>query len=284
MKLVTYVKDGQNYAGAVDENDNVFDVSAVGDVLTIMCSASARRKAKSLMNAKDAKAVGKMGRLKLRAPVTPQKILAIGVNYLEHFKEMGRTDLPTKPVVFAKMINALANPGDTVTWYSDATQKMDYEAELAIVMGKKCYRVSEDDALSYVGGYTAANDFSARDIQNGDDAKQWVLGKSFDGACPIGPSIVTSDEIPDPQTLDIQCILNGQVMQHANTSDMLFTCKRLVSHLSHYMTLNPGDVIITGTTHGVGAARKPPVFMKDGDVVIIQLEKIGQLKNKCRVL
>ena len=283
MKLVTCVIKGKNVTGAVDVAGNVFDVSKAGDMLALVSSPAARNAAKALMSKPGARAVGNISKLKLRAPIIPGKIMAIGVNYAAHAEEMSRTALPTKPVVFAKMTNSIANPGDTVTWYADATEKMDWEAELAVVMGKKAYRVSAANALKYVGGYTCANDLSAREIQSGDDGKQWVLGKSLDQSCPLGPVIVTSDEIKDPQTLDISCKVNGEVMQSSNTSTMLIGVAKLIAHLTHYLTLNPGDIIVTGTPNGVGAGRNPQVFLKNGDVVVVEIEKIGALKVKCAI-
>ena len=283
MKLVTYLAKGMPATGAVDADGNVFDVSKIGDVMALMTSTSLRKAAKEHMTRKGAKPVGLVTKLKLRAPLIPGKIIAIGVNYAAHAAEMNRTELPTKPVVFAKMTNAISHPGDTVTWYADATERMDWEAELAVVIGKKAYRVSEADALKYVGGYTCANDLSAREIQQGDNGKQWVLGKSLDQSCPIGPALVTSDEIKDPQTLEIKCLVNGEVMQHSNTNTMLIGVARLIAHLTHYMTLYPGDMIVTGTPNGVGAGRNPPVFLKHGDEVVVEIEKIGTLRNKCAI-
>ena len=153
-----------------------------------------------------------------------------------------------------------------------------------MIIGQPCCRVSEANALSYVGGYTCVNDVSARDVQMSDGGKQWTLGKTLDGFCPIGPALVTADEIPDPQALAIRCVLNGQVVQNSNTKEMIFGVARLIAHLSHYMTLQPGDLISTGTPFGVGMSRTPKLFMKDGDEVVIEIEKIGALKNFTKVV
>lgn len=280
MKLISYISDGALKAGAMVNDSEAVDVSAAGDVAKIMSDAGARQQAAQLVATGAKMAVAG---LTLAAPLVPGKIIAIGRNYIEHAKETG-SNIPSKPIVFAKMPNTLSNPNDTVTWYADSTQKMDYEAELAVVIGKKCYRVAEADALSYVGGYSCANDLSAREIQNGDDAKQWILGKGFDGSCPFGPALVTSDEIPDPQVLDIKCYVNGQVMQNSNTKHMIFSVAHMVAHLSKTMTLNPGDIICSGTPDGVALGRNPAPWLKDGDEVVVEIEKIGQLKNYCRVL
>ena len=180
--------------------------------------------------------------------------------------------------------DSLYTPGDTITWYEDTTKTVDYEAELGVIIGKPCYRVSQADALSYVGGYTCVNDVSARDIQNSDSGKQWTMGKTPDGFCPLGPTLVTADDIPDPQTLDIRCILSGKEVQSSNTKEMIFSVATLIAHISKFMTLQPGDLISTGTPHGVGAGRTPPLFMKNGDEVVVEIEKIGALHNHIRVL
>ncbi len=280
MKLITYFSNGAVRTGALVAPDQFVDVSAAGNTLTLIMDAGARAKAAALLTGG---AKQQLASVELLAPVAPSKIIAIGLNYRDHAAEGGQP-IPTKPIIFAKFGNTLANPNATITWHNDQTTKMDYEAELGIVIGTRAYRVSEADALTHVGGYVCANDISARDLQMGDDQKQWVLGKSMDGTCPIGPCLTTTDEIPDPQTLNIKCILNGQTVQNSSTAQMIFSAARLVSHCSHYMTLNPGDLIVTGTPPGVGSARKPPLFMKDGDVVSIEIERIGKLTNPIRVL
>lgn len=280
MKLITFESNGARRTGSMISEGAFVDVSAAGDVLTIMTNPAARAKAQQLT------ATGKQEALSgvtLLAPLAPRNLICIGLNYMEHCRETN-SPVPTRPVIFAKFNNALANPGDTITWYQDTTTTVDYEAELGVIIGKPAHRVSKEEALNYVGGYTCVNDVSARDIQNSDSGKQWVLGKTPDGFCPIGPTLVTTDDIPDPQVLDIKCILNGQVVQSSNTKDMIFNVAHLISHISRFMTLQPGDLISTGTPFGVGVSRKPPLWMKDGDVVVVELEKIGQLVNKIHVL
>ena len=220
--------------------------------------------------------------VKLLNPVArPGKIVAIGLNYLDHCKEANMA-VPERPLVFTKFTTSIVGPGDEIVWSEAFSSEVDYEAELAVVIGKNCRSVSEEEALDYVLGYTAANDVSARDIQLGDG--QWVRGKSLDTFCPMGPALVTADDIPDPQTLAIRCILNGKVMQDSNTGVMVFGVAELISFCSQAFTLEPGDVILTGTPHGVGMGYKPPVWMKDGDVVVIDIEGIGALENTCRTV
>jgi len=220
------------------------------------------------------------GRVQLLNPVgRPGKIVAIGLNYMDHCRET-HTQPPTRPLVFTKFTTSVIGPGDEIVWSPQLSSQVDYEAELAVVIGQTARRVSKDNALDYVAGYSAANDVSARDVQMGDG--QWVRGKSFDTFCPLGPGFVTADEIGDPQKLSIRCLLNGEVMQESNTAEMIFGVAELVSFCSQAFTLEPGDVILTGTPHGVGLGRDPQVWLKDGDNVVIEIEKIGRLENVCR--
>ena len=282
MKLISYDLSGTTHAGVCVDDSAFVDVSAAGDVLKIMTDAAARQQAQQLAHAGRERALP-LSSVSLRAPITPRNLICIGLNYMEHCRETG-SPVPTRPVIFAKFSNALANPGDTITWYADTTRTVDYEAELGVVIGKHCHRVTQAEALNFVGGYTCVNDVSARDIQNSDSGKQWTMGKTPDGFCPVGPVLVTADDIPDPQTLAIRCTLNGQVVQSSNTRDMIFNVAHLISHISHFMTLQPGDLISTGTPFGVGVSRKPPLWMKDGDEVVVEIEKIGALCNRVRVL
>jgi 2-keto-4-pentenoate hydratase/2-oxohepta-3-ene-1,7-dioic acid hydratase in catechol pathway len=216
---------------------------------------------------------------KLLAPVAPENILCIGLNYRKHAAESGH-DLPEFPVLFIKPTSAAQNPGDPVEIPQKlASTKVDYECELAVVIGRRCKNATRASALDFVLGYTCANDVSARDWQQQWGGSQWSQGKSFDTFCPLGPVLVTRDEIPNPNALRIKTILNGQVMQDWNTDDMIFDVPRLIEFLSGGKTLLPGTVILTGTPHGVGFARKPPVFMKAGDTVSVEIEKIGTLTN-----
>jgi 2-keto-4-pentenoate hydratase/2-oxohepta-3-ene-1,7-dioic acid hydratase in catechol pathway len=216
---------------------------------------------------------------KLLAPVAPANILCIGLNYRKHAAEGGHS-LPEFPVLFIKPTSAAQNPGDPVEIPQKLlSTKVDYECELAVVIGRRCKNVTRANALDFVLGYTCANDVSARDWQQQWGGSQWCQGKGFDTFCPLGPVLVTRDEIPNPNSLQIKTLLNGQVMQDWNTDDMIFDVPRLIEFLSGGKTLLPGTVILTGTPHGVGFARKPPVFMKPGDTVSVEIEKIGTLTN-----
>ena len=213
------------------------------------------------------------------APLVPVDIICIGLNYRKHADE-GGSPYPEHPVVFMKNIGTLQNPGDNIVLPRKLrSDQVDYECELAVVIGKECMNVSRADALSYVLGYTAANDVSARDWQKCGGGGQWCRGKTFATFCPLGPCITTADEIPNPNNLTIKTILNGNTMQDWSTSDMIFDVPTLIEFLSGSTRLLPGTVILTGTPHGVGAARKPQVFLQPGDEVTIDLEGVGQLTN-----
>lgn len=212
--------------------------------------------------------------VKLLAPVVPVNILAIGLNYRAHANETNMP-IPDHPVLFIKATSALCNPGDPIILPRVAPHEVDYECELALVIGKTARHVSTDQALDYVFGYTCANDVSARDCQHRID-KQWARAKSFDTFCPLGPWIETDLE---PDQAAIRSRLNGVVMQDSNTNDLIFSCRQLIAHLSESLTLLPGTVILTGTPSGVGAARVPPVYLKPGDVIEVEIDGIGTLKN-----
>ncbi|MHC1560721.1 fumarylacetoacetate hydrolase family protein [Actinomycetospora sp. C-140] len=206
----------------------------------------------------------------------PSKILAVGLNYKPHASEV-QLDIPENPLLFSKYPSCLVGHGDAIRYRTADTTNVDYEAELAVVIGKVAHRVAVDDALDHVFGYTACNDVSARDVQFAD--VQWVRGKSFDTFCPLGPWVVTADEIPDPQDLEVSCVVNGETLQQASTSDMIFGVAEIISYFSQTMTLLPGDVIATGTPAGVGYTRTPPVFLRDGDSVSVTVERVGTLTN-----
>jgi len=213
---------------------------------------------------------------KLVAPVPdPQKIICIGMNYRDHCEEQ-KKPLPEKPIVFAKFPTALIGHNQPIVKPA-LTEKMDYEAELGVVIGKRGKNIPEKQALSHVAGYTIVNDVTARDIQVSDG--QWVRAKSFDTFAPSGPFLVTADEAPDPQNMDIRLTVNGELRQSSNTRNMVFSVAYLISYLSRVCTLLPGDMISTGTPGGVGVFRDPPVFLKEGDVVSIEIEGLGTLTN-----
>ena len=216
----------------------------------------------------------------LLAPVPrPGKIIAIGRNYADHVTEDGAVPPPT-PLIFAKFPSSVVGPGADIRWDRAMTSQVDYEAELAVVIGRRARDVRDQDALDVVLGYTCLNDVSARDLQFAD--VQWVRGKSLDTFCPMGPALVTGDELGDPDDLDIACRVNGEVLQHDRTSSMFYSVRQIISHCSRAFTLEPGDVIATGTPGGVGIFRDPPRLLGDGDVVTVAIEGVGELVNTCR--
>lgn len=216
---------------------------------------------------------------KLLAPIVPAQILCIGLNYRQHAAE-SNAKVPERPVLFVKGINTLHNPGDPILIPQHLrSDEVDYECELAVVIGKACKNVKKADALNYVLGYTCANDVSARDHQIRLGGGQWCRGKFFDTFAPLGPCLVTPDDIPNPNALKIATILNGERVQDWTTSDMIFDVPTIIEYLSGSTTLVPGTVILTGTPQGVGMARKPPLWLKAGDSVSIEIEKIGTLTN-----
>jgi 2-keto-4-pentenoate hydratase/2-oxohepta-3-ene-1,7-dioic acid hydratase in catechol pathway len=223
----------------------------------------------------------------LAAPVRPHKnVICVGRNYMGHAEEVARAggrplNLPSVPTFFTKAPTAIAAPGATLHLSAAVSAEYDWEAELAVVIGKRCRDVPEDSALDVVFGYTCLNDVTARDLQRAH--QQWFKGKSLDETCPLGPWIVGAGEIGDPQTLDITLWLNGERKQHASTSTMIFSVKRVIAALSRGMTLEPGDTIATGTPDGVGFARTPPEFLNDGDVLEVEIEKIGVLRNRVAI-
>ena len=218
--------------------------------------------------------------VKLKAPIPqPGKIICVGQNYLEHAKESGASRSPY-PIFFAKYNNTVIGPDEPIV-IPTAVQKPDYEGELAVVIGRRGRNVSEEKALEMVAGYFLLNDVSARDWQN--RTSQWILGKTCDTFCPMGPALVTADEIPNPQELHLRTSIGGEVLQDGYTGDMIFSVAFLIAYLSQVMTLEPGDVIATGTPPGVGFARKPPRWLVSGDVVRIEIEQVGVLQNPVTV-
>lgn len=211
-------------------------------------------------------------------PRTPKNIMCVGKNYLDHAVEMGAEKAPEDMVVFTKSPTAIAPDESTLSVHAAFTDSLDYEGELAIVIGKQGKNIPKGMAYDYVFGYTIANDITARDIQ--EKHKQYFLGKSLEGSCPMGPYLVTKDEIPDPHTLTIVTKVNGEVRQNGSTKDMMFSVSDIIAILSKYVTLEPGDVILTGTPAGVGKAMNPPKFLKAGDEVKVSIEGIGTLANR----
>lgn len=218
--------------------------------------------------------------VKLTAPVPrPEKIFCIGLNYADHAAESGQPE-PPEPVVFSKFQNAVAGPEDDIRLPSESDQ-VDYEAELVVVIGTAGRHIPAERALEHVAGYCCGHDVSARDWQLGKPGGQWLMGKTFDTFAPMGPALVTRDEVADPGKLDICLRLNGETMQDSNTKQLIFSVPEVIRYLSSVCTLQPGDVIFTGTPPGVGMARKPPVFLKPGDEVEVEIAGLGVLKNQC---
>jgi 2-keto-4-pentenoate hydratase/2-oxohepta-3-ene-1,7-dioic acid hydratase in catechol pathway len=220
--------------------------------------------------------------IELRAPIeTPRRnIVCVGLNYADHVAEsqsVAAADLPKYPVFFTKSPSCVIGPDAVIPWHSKVSTAIDWEAELAVIIGRECRDVDEASALDYVFGYTVANDVTARDLQARH--QQWYKGKSLDGFCPLGPVIVTRDEIADPQALDISLRVNGETKQQSNTRYMIFSIAKLIADWSAGMTLLPGDILLTGTPSGVGIGRKPPEFLKPGDVVEAEIHGIGVLRN-----
>ncbi len=219
-------------------------------------------------------------RVKLLAPLPrPTKIVAVGLNYMEHVKEQD-AKTPKYPVLFAKFPSSVIGPTDTIHLHPSEAQKVDFEGELGVVIGRTAANVPAADALDYIFGYTVVDDVSARDLQFSPHVEnQWVRGKSLDTYCPMGPSIVTREEIVDPQSLPVQTRVNGETMQSLTTANMIFPITRLIEFISNGITLEPGDLICTGTPPGVGHHRKPPVYLKPGDLVEVDIAGIGKLRN-----
>jgi 2-keto-4-pentenoate hydratase/2-oxohepta-3-ene-1,7-dioic acid hydratase in catechol pathway len=285
MKLLSYqTTDGSCHLGALRDDGIVNLQQASGgelpdDMLALLRAGEAAMQSAATAVAAADGAIGPDS-VKLLPPVPrPSKIVAIGLNYMDHIRESG---LPVPPLatMFCKYPSSLIGDGDTIRWSTGLTQQVDFEAELAVVIGKTARNVVEADAYDYIAGYTNCNDVSARDLQfrEGD---QWLRGKCLDSFCPLGPWLVTRDEIADPHQLAIRCRVNDEVMQDSNTAEMIYRIPYLIEYLSEAFTLEPGDVIATGTPHGVGAFREPPVWLKSGDRVAVEIEGLGTLANPC---
>lgn len=275
MKLVTFEIANRRSVGVLKE-DSVIDLSAAdlpADMRALIAGGTVALQAAARVE----KPIYALKDVHLLAPVPdPQKVVAIGLNYMDHCREQG-VAVPTRPIVFTKFPSSIIGPDATIRYDPALTSQVDWEAELGVIIGKRAYRVSRADALSYVFGYMPLNDVSARDLQFSD--RQWVRGKSLDTFCPVGPAITTADEIPDPQALRIYSRVNGVTMQNSSTAEMVFPVDELIAFLSNAFTLEPGDIIATGTPDGVGVFRKPQVFLQNGDRVEIEVEKLGVLSN-----
>jgi 2-keto-4-pentenoate hydratase/2-oxohepta-3-ene-1,7-dioic acid hydratase in catechol pathway len=265
MKIIRFLSEDDSVLTGVFDPETP-DISRViqGDIATDLAVTDRWEKIKTIL-----------------PPITPVNILCLGLNYKDHAAETNIKE-PERPVLFIKSTNSVVGPGSPILLPRVGPNEVDYEAELAVIIGKKVKNVSPEEAKDSIFGYTCANDVSARDWQIFKQKSQWARGKSFDTFCPIGPYVVTTDEIRDPDNLSIRSILNDRVMQEANTSNMIFDVSTIISDLSQSMTLYPGTLILTGTPEGVGFTREPPVFLRDGDIITIEIEGIGTLVNPVR--
>jgi len=270
-----YVKDLKAaLAGIVDVPDRLIDYISAGSNLHDRVTSAEDTLA-------SAPSAGRLDEVTLHAPLRPAKVVGVGLNYVEHVEESSRSldtdkDLPTRPVLFSKPGTAVIGPNQPIRHNSDLTQQLDWECELAVVIGKAALGVDEADALDYVFGYSIINDISARDQRR---SGQWFFSKGQDSYAPFGPMIVTTDEITDPHDLQLSLTVNGDQRQNGNSRHMLFKIPTLITDISSGVTLEPGDVIATGSPQGVGAAMDPPTFLQPGDVVECTIDRIGTLRN-----
>lgn len=285
MRYVTFEREGRAVVGILHQDTQQIiapdEAEWPADMLTVITRGG--------IQGVPASAGVPLEQVKLLAPILnpPKNVLCIGRNYREHVSEGARANktedkVPEKPVFFTKAHTCIIGPDAAITFNPKVSDQTDWEAELGVIIGRQGRDISEDEALDYVFGYTCLNDVTARDLQRSHN--QWFKGKSLDTFCPIGPWIVTADELGDPQNLHIQLRVNGETKQDANTRDMIFNVRTIISSLSAGFTLEPGDIIATGTPSGVGFARVPPEFLKDGDVVEVEIEKIGVLRNTVKSL
>jgi len=287
MKLVSYQhNDEQIHLGAVVEdkivNLNQLSAGKLPDNMLefLQAGEAAMQTAKDVLG--EARGDIALDSVKLLAPIpNPSKVIAIGLNYMDHIRE-ANIGIPELATMFCKYPSSIIGNEAEICWSTRLTQQVDYEAELAVVIGKTARNVGEAEAYDYIAGYMNCNDVSARDLQfrPGD---QWLRGKCLDSFCPLGPYLVTRDEINDPHDLSIKCELNGQLMQDSNTGEMVYRIPYLIEYLSQAFTLLPGDVIATGTPHGVGAFRQPPIWLKRNDVVTVKIDGLGALSNRCMI-
>jgi 2,4-didehydro-3-deoxy-L-rhamnonate hydrolase len=276
MKLLRYGPKGKEKPGVLDRNGNMRDLSGVlSDITPDQLSPAALDRLRKIDPASLPPVTGEQ---RYGMPIASiGKLVCIGLNYHDHAKETGNP-IPSEPVVFMKATSSLVGPNDDVILPKAAT-KGDWEVELGIVIGTTAQYVPEHEALKYVAGYCIVNDVSERAFQM-ERGGQWTKGKSCDTFAPVGPWLVTADEVPDPQALDVVCEVSGQVMQKGTTRNMIFNCAKIVSYLSHFMTLSPGDVIPTGTPAGVGLGMKPPRFLKPGDTMRLTVSGLGEQRQK----
>ena len=288
MKVVNFIYREQKSIGVLGEDEKgnavVYDLCLSDPSIPVDMRAFLQQgkdgfqKAREVVNDTGSSKVS-LSKVKLEAPVSdPEKIICVGINYRDHAEETGKT-IPDYPTIFSKYASSVIGASDAIR-IPRVTKQIDWECELAVIIGETCRHVSMENALDFVAGYTAANDVSARDYQM--RTTQWTIGKTFDTFCPLGPALVTKDEIPDPGCLDISMFVDDELVQHSNTRELIFPVPYLVSYLSEVMTLKPGDVILTGTPSGVGFARSPQRFLKPGQTCRVEIESIGSLVNSVK--
>ncbi len=272
MRWVRFAHDGTRGTAFISD-DTLIEVESTDPVALLTGHGMARETGRTFT----------IGEVRLLSPVAPiRNVMCVGWNYLSHFEERtrvhGERPLPDHPAFFSKATTSVIGPHDDVPSHSDLTSRLDYEVELGVVIGRRATNLTEENALEAIAGYVVAQDISARDLQkrHGD---QWYKGKSLDGTCPIGPWVVSADEIDDPQSLDISCSIDGEVRQSSNTRHMIFPIARLLAELSAGLTLLPGDIFLTGTPEGVGMAMEPPVFLQPGQVIESTVEGVGTMRN-----
>lgn len=280
MKLATFIHDGKTQCGAVEGDE--LALLSVPDICDLI-SRDAEPETfltKSRLDLSEVELLSPIPRLN-------KNVFCVGLNYSDHVAEGNRAfgrevSEQQVPVFFTKPPTAVIGPNADILLHRAVSEQLDWEAELGLVIGREGRNISRDQALQYVFGYTLVNDVTSRDVQSRH--KQWFRGKGLDGSCPIGPWIVTADEIPDPQALEISCRVNGETMQSANTAQMIFSVAEIIEYLSAGLTLEPGDIIATGTPSGVGFARTPPLWLKDGDLVETEVSAIGVMRNTVRAV
>jgi len=279
MRLVTFEADGKTRPGVLTESNGIFDLSAAGfeSMLDVIeAAAQDPKKIQGLIVASTPDTAYSIGTVKLLAPIPkPRKLICVGLNYRDHALETG-SEIPTVPTIFNKFATAVIGPGDQIV-LPKVSKKPDYEAEFAFVVGKGGRHIKAEDWKNHVFGYTIVNDVSGRDYQRA--TTQWLMGKTFDTFAPMGPWIVTADSIEDPHNLDISLEINGERLQNSNTRELIFKIPDLLVFLSSVFTLEPGDIVSTGTPSGVGVARNPPRFLQPGDDVVVKIPAIGELRN-----
>ncbi len=281
MRLVTFTHQGQRRLG-VRSGDSIIDLSAADPSIPstmkefLEAGDNAISRAQAVIDG-GTHAISATD-VTIHAPIdNPEKIICIGLNYADHAAESSMP-IPDEPIVFSKYASSIIGPDENIVAPS-ASSQVDYEVELVVVIGKSGRNISEEDALNHVAGYMVGHDVSARDYQLEKPGAQWMMGKTFDTFAPIGPDLVTTDDVPDPHNLGIRCILNGKTVQDSNTSQLIFDVPKLIAYLTHVFTLAPGDLIFTGTPHGVGMGREPQLWLKHGDRVICEIDGLGRLEN-----